>query len=117
MPLLLDLAKTDEEREILRFFSSDIVLGRPFLAPPGVPAEIVAVLRKAFSDMMADPAFLKESAEAGLDVNPVDGATVQKVVDEIVHTPAHIVAKAKQAMNPKDVVGGSKSSEGGGETR
>ena len=73
VPLLLDLAKTDEERDVLRFFSADIVLGRPFLAPPGVPPEIVAVLRKAFSDMMADPAFLKESADAGLDVNPVDG--------------------------------------------
>jgi len=114
VPLLLDLAKTDDEWEVLRFFSADIVLGRPFLTPPGVPAEIVAVLRKAFSDMMADPAFLKESLEAGLDVNPVDGVTVQKVVDEIVHTPAAIVAKAKLAMNPKDVVGGGKSAGGEG---
>lgn len=119
VPLLTDFAKTDEERELLRFFSSDIVLGRPFLAPPDVPADIVAVLRKAFSDMMADPAFLKESADAGLDVNPVDGAMVQKVVHDIVHTPAATVAKAKLAMNPKDVVGGSKSSgnEGAAETR
>jgi tripartite-type tricarboxylate transporter receptor subunit TctC len=116
VPLLLDFAKTDEERDVLRFFSSDIVLGRPFLAPPGVPADIVALLRKAFSDMMADPAFLKESADANLDVNPVDGAAVQKVVDDIVHTPAAIVAKAKLAMNPKDVVGDDKGG-GGGESR
>jgi tripartite-type tricarboxylate transporter receptor subunit TctC len=114
VPLLLDLAKTDEDREVLRFFSSDIVLGRPFLAPPGVPPALVAVLRKAFSDMMADPQFRKESADADLDVNPVDGAAVQKVVEDIVHTPAPIVAKAKQAINPKDVVGGS---GGLGETR
>jgi tripartite-type tricarboxylate transporter receptor subunit TctC len=114
VPLLLDLAKTDEEREVLRFFSSDIVLGRPFLAPSGVPPAIVAMLRKAFSDMMADPAFQKESAEADLDVNPVGGAAVQKVVEDIVHTPPAIVAKAKQAINPKDVVGGASAS---GETR
>lgn len=112
VPLLLDLARSSEERDLLRFFSADIVLGRPFLAPPGMPAEIVAVLRKAFSDMMADPAFLKESADSGLDVKPVDGATVQKVVDEIVNAPADIVAKAKLAMNPKDVVGGGKAAEG-----
>jgi tripartite-type tricarboxylate transporter receptor subunit TctC len=102
VPLLIDLARNDEERDVLRFFSSDIVLGRPFLAPPGVPAEIVAVLRKAFSDMMADPAFIKESHDAGLDVNPVDGATVQKVVSDIVHAPPDLVAKAKQAIKSKD---------------
>jgi tripartite-type tricarboxylate transporter receptor subunit TctC len=117
VPLLIDLARTPEERDVLRFFSADIVLGRPFLTPPGVPTDIVALLRKAFSDMMADPAFLKESADAGLDVNPVDGTTVQTVVDEIVHTPAAVVAKAKLAINPKDVVGGEKTREGGGEGR
>jgi len=118
VPLLLDFAKTDDERDLLRFFSADIVLGRPFLTPPGVPADIVAILRKAFSDMMADPAFLKESLDAGLDVNPVDGAAVQKVVHDIVHTPAAIVAKAKLAMNPKDVVGGkSTGGEGGADAK
>jgi tripartite-type tricarboxylate transporter receptor subunit TctC len=109
VPLLLDLARNKEERDLLRFFSADIVLGRPFLTPPGVPAEIVAVLRKAFSDMMADPAFLKEAVESGLDVKPVDGAAIQKVVEEIVNAPADIVAKAKLAMQPKDVVGGGKT--------
>ncbi len=110
VPLLLDLAKTDEEREVLRFFSADIVLGRPFLMPPGVPADRVAIMRKAFSDMMADPAFQKELVDADLDINPVDGAAVQKVVADIVQTPAAVVAKAKQAMNPKDVVGGAQAS-------
>jgi tripartite-type tricarboxylate transporter receptor subunit TctC len=114
VPLLLDLARTAEERDVLRFFSADVVLGRPFLAPPGVPAEIVAVLRKAFADMMADPAFLKESAESGLDVKPVDGATVQKVVGEIVNAPADLVARAKLAMTAKDVAGGAKAAEGEG---
>jgi tripartite-type tricarboxylate transporter receptor subunit TctC len=114
VPLLLDLAKTAEDRDLLRFFSADIVLGRPFLAPPGVPDEIVAVLRKAFADMMADPAFLKESADSGLDIKPVDGAAVQKVVEEIVNAPADIVARAKLAITPKDVVGGAKAE---GQTR
>jgi tripartite-type tricarboxylate transporter receptor subunit TctC len=117
VPLLIDLAKTDEEREVLRFFSSDIVLGRPFLAPPGVPADVVAILRKAFSDMMADPAFQKEAAEADIDVKPVDGAAVQKVVEGIVHTPAAVIAKAKQAINPKDVVDGTKPGEAKSEAK
>jgi tripartite-type tricarboxylate transporter receptor subunit TctC len=100
VPLLLDLAKTEEERQILRLFSTDVVIGRPFLTTPGVPAERVKLLRKAFDDMVRDPAFLREAREVGLDVTPVAGAEVQRIVEDLVRTPAEIVAKAKRAMAP-----------------
>ena len=73
VPLMTDFAKNDEDRAILKLFSTDVVIGRPFVTSPGVPAERVALLRKAFDDTMKDPAYLKDAAAAGLDVSPVDG--------------------------------------------
>jgi tripartite-type tricarboxylate transporter receptor subunit TctC len=102
VPLLTDLAKTDEDRQILKLFSTDVVFGRPFVTAPGVPPERVALLRKAFEEMMADPAYLEDSRQAALDVTPVSGAKVQAAVADLVHTPAEIVAKARLAMEPKN---------------
>jgi tripartite-type tricarboxylate transporter receptor subunit TctC len=104
LPLLTDLAKSDEDRQVLKLFSTDVVIGRPFVTSPGVPAERVALLRKAFDEMMMDPAYLDDSKKAALDVTPVAGAKVQTVVADLVHTPADIVAKAKLAMEPKNTV-------------
>jgi tripartite-type tricarboxylate transporter receptor subunit TctC len=104
LPLMTDFAKTEEQRAILKLFSTDVVIGRPFVTSPGVPAERVAILRKAFDDTMKDPAYLKDAATAGLDVSPVDGLRVQKIVADLVHTPDDIVAKAKLAMEPKNTV-------------
>jgi tripartite-type tricarboxylate transporter receptor subunit TctC len=104
LPLLTDLAKSDEDRQVLKLFSTDVVIGRPFVTSPGVPAERVALLRKAFDEMMKDPAYLEDSSKAALDVTPVAGAKIQAMVADLVHTPADIVNRAKLAMEPKNVV-------------
>ena len=102
---MTDFAKTDEDRAILKLFSTDVVIGRPFVTSPGVPAERVALLRKAFDDMMKDPAYLE-----GRRARPVStsarstGEKIQKIVADLVHTPDDIVAKAKLAMEPKDTI-------------
>jgi len=103
VPLMTDFAKNDSDRQILRLFSTDVVIGRPFVTSPGVPPERVALLRRAFDAMMKDPAYIEDSRKAGLDVSPTDGMTIQKVVAELVNTPDDIVAKAKLAMEPKDI--------------
>jgi hypothetical protein len=99
---LTDLAKSDEDKQILKLFSTDVVFGRPFVTAPGVPAERVALLRKAFDELMVDPAYLADSKQAALDVQPVSGAKVQAAVVDLVHTPPEIVAKARLAMEPKN---------------
>jgi tripartite-type tricarboxylate transporter receptor subunit TctC len=104
LPLLTDLAKSDEDRQVLKLFSTDVVIGRPFVTSPGVPAERVALLRKAFDEMMVDPAYLDDSKKAALDVTPVAGAKIQTMVADLVHTPADIVTRAKLAMEPKNVI-------------
>jgi len=103
VPLLTDFAKSEEDRRILRLFSTDVVIGRPFVTSPGVPAERVTLLRRAFDAMMRDPAYVEDSRKASLDVSPTDGATIQSIVADLVGTPDDIVAKAKLAMEPKDL--------------
>ena len=112
LPLMTEFARSEEERKILRLFSADVVIGRPFLTTPGVPAERVALLRKAFADMSKDPEYLKESQASAIDVTLVEGAKIQGVVEELVATPAEIVAKAKLAIETKDVT--EKAAEGKG---
>jgi tripartite-type tricarboxylate transporter receptor subunit TctC len=101
VPLLTDLAKTDEARQLLQFFSTDVALGRPFVTAPGVPADRVAILRKAFDAMMKDPAYLAEMQKTGLGIQPVAGARLQTIVRDFMNTPPSIVAKAKEAMETK----------------
>ena len=67
VPFALDLAKTEEQRQALRFLFSSLAFGRPFVLPPGAPADRVAILRKAFSDMFADRDFLADAARQGYD--------------------------------------------------
>jgi tripartite-type tricarboxylate transporter receptor subunit TctC len=98
VPLITDLAKTDEQRAILRLIFARQALGRPFLAPPDVPADRVAALRNAFMATMKDKAFLAEAEKAKLEITPIAGNVVQKLVDEIYATPPDIVKKAADLL-------------------
>jgi tripartite-type tricarboxylate transporter receptor subunit TctC len=97
VPSVLDFAKTDEQRAILKMIFARQVMGRPYVAPPNLPADRLAVLRQAFMATMQDKDFLAEADKTQLEVNPVSGEDVDKLVKEIYATPADIVAKAKEA--------------------
>ncbi len=99
VPLWEEVAKTDEERRILRLVAAPIALGRPFLAPPEVPAARVAQLRKALADTSADKEFLAEAARQKLDIVPMTAEEVAAIVQETVSASPDIVAKAKAAMD------------------
>jgi hypothetical protein len=94
VPLVLDLAKTDEDRQILKLIFARQVMGRPFLAPPGIPDERAAALRKAFLDTLADKEFLADTDKAQLEINPVGGAEIQRLVTEIYQAPPTVAQKA-----------------------
>ena len=98
VPLIVDLAKNDEQRQILKLIFARQSLGRPYLAPPGVPAERVAMLRKAFMDTMADKEFLAEADKAQLEITPIAGEAVQKLVTEVYQTPAAVAHKAAEIL-------------------
>jgi tripartite-type tricarboxylate transporter receptor subunit TctC len=98
VPLITDLAKNDSQRQMLRMIFARQVMGRPFVAPPGVPPERVAALRKAFMDTMADKDFLADCAKAKLEIAPVSGDKVEALVKEVYATPAEVARQAAAAL-------------------
>jgi tripartite-type tricarboxylate transporter receptor subunit TctC len=96
VPLITDLAKTDEQRQVLKLIFARQVMGRPFLGPPGIPPDRLQALRKAFMDTMHDKDFLADAEKSQLEINPVDGEELQKLVKEVYATPPAI---AKQAAD------------------
>jgi tripartite-type tricarboxylate transporter receptor subunit TctC len=98
VPLITDLAKTEEQRQILRLIFARQALGRPYLAPPGVPDDRVAALRKAFMDTMKDKEFLAEADKAQLEITPIAGEELQKLVGEVYETPPAVVRKAADIL-------------------
>jgi tripartite-type tricarboxylate transporter receptor subunit TctC len=100
VPLVTEFATTDRQRQILRLVFSRQAMARPFTAPPGIPAERKQALRKAFDETMADPAFLAEAKQRGLEVNPVTGAEIDALIAELYQTPADIVAEVRATIAP-----------------
>jgi tripartite-type tricarboxylate transporter receptor subunit TctC len=98
VPLIMDFAKTDEERQIFTLIFSRQIMGRPFLAPPGLPAGRLAVLRKAFDDTMTDKEFLADAAQNKIEINPVPGTQIQKMIEDGYRTPPEVVKKAAAAL-------------------
>ena len=95
IPLVLDLAKTPEDQAAMRLVFSVQDVGRPWMAPEGVPPKTVAILRKAFDDTMADPEFRADAAKRKLDLDPTSGVEIQRMVDEIHKTPPAVVERIK----------------------
>jgi tripartite-type tricarboxylate transporter receptor subunit TctC len=101
VPLVTDLAKTDEQRAILKLIFARQVMGRPYLAPPGLPKERIEALRRAFDETVTDKDFLAAADKAQLEITPVAGPEVEKLVREVYQTPPEIAAKAAKVLNPK----------------
>jgi tripartite-type tricarboxylate transporter receptor subunit TctC len=98
VPLVLDLAKTDQERQMLRLVFARQTMGRPFMAPPDVPADRVKILRDAFMATMKDKQFLAEAEKGKLEVDAVSGDEVQQVVREAFATPRELVKRVSEIV-------------------
>jgi len=95
VPTALEAVRTPEGRAMMAFFISSAQVGRAIAAPPGVPAERVAILRTAFEQMLKDPDLLAEIEKAGLDFEPGSGEEVQKVIRDTIAAPREIVEKTQ----------------------
>ncbi len=98
VPLAVDFAKTPENRRIMELIYSSETFGRPYMMPPGVPADRVAALRKAFMETMRDSELTAEAQKIGLDIDPISGEELQTLTEKIYATPATIVEQARQAF-------------------
>jgi tripartite-type tricarboxylate transporter receptor subunit TctC len=96
-PTIFEFAKSEEQRQVLAFFSSSMELGRPLMAPPGVPPERLAQLRSAFASTVKDPAFLREATAMGFEVMPQSGDEIAARVAAAMATPMAIVDEAQRA--------------------
>jgi tripartite-type tricarboxylate transporter receptor subunit TctC len=98
-PLVMDYAKSDEGRQIFRVALARQVMAWPFAVPPGVPAERVAALRKAFDETLQDEEFLAEAERLSLEVTPVSGARIQSLLEDIYRTTSpEVTAKIGEML-------------------
>lgn len=98
VPLVTDFATKPDEKDLWRVYLGAQVLGRPYIAPPGLPADRLIALRRAFDATMADPEFVSEAERAGLEINPVKGEDVQKVVAEVYATDPAVVKRIQEIL-------------------
>jgi tripartite-type tricarboxylate transporter receptor subunit TctC len=95
VPLIMDLAKSEEERQILRLVMMAGLFGRPFLAPPGIPAPQAEALAAAFDATIADPKFRAEAKQMHAEITPVTAATLRQYLTEAYATSPHLVERAR----------------------
>ena len=99
VPTIFERAKDDRQRAIMKLVFTRQTLGRPFAAPPGLPDDRRAALRKAFDDTMKDPEFLAEAKLLNLEIEPVTGAAIDGIVAELYATSADVVNEARAIIN------------------
>lgn len=102
VPSVYDFAKTEAQKQIMRFAFSSVEFGRPYVVPPGVPADRLAVLRKAFKDTLNDPALMAESAKLSLDMAYRPPEDLEKLVAQLYATPKDLIKVAQELMPSAD---------------
>jgi tripartite-type tricarboxylate transporter receptor subunit TctC len=93
------LVQNDLDRGVLGFISSGTAMGRPLLAPPGVPPERVKALRRAFDDTMKDEVFLADAARSNMEVKPLPGEALQTIAADVAQFPPDGLARAKELIS------------------
>jgi hypothetical protein len=93
VPFINDLAKNPDDKTAIEFLYAGQGIGRPFIAPPGMPADRVKMLQDAFSATMKDPDFIADAKKQNLDVDPETGEHLAALINKIYATPKPIVDK------------------------
>lgn len=98
VPMLLDYAKDDRQRQIMMLLIGPQIMARPFAMPPGTPAARVEAVRRAFEATMADPAFLADTSSSRMVVKPVSASRISETLDQLYKTPAEVLADAAKVF-------------------
>ena len=94
---MMEIGTTDADKAALKFFSTGNAMGRATFGPPGLPAERTKALRAAFLATMKDPELLAEAAKRKVDIGPLDGEGLQKIVDDTLAVTPEVKARAIEA--------------------
>lgn len=101
VPLATDFAANEDDKKVLQVISYSTELSRPFVAPPGIPADRVKALRDAFMAAMKDPEFIAEANKLQLGVSPTSGAEMERILKEAYALPPAMVQKVRNALVEK----------------
>lgn len=99
LPLALELAKNPDDKKLMELFFAAEEIGYPYAAPPDMPVDRLAVLRKAFADTMADKQFIEEANKQKLDVNPVTWQQMTEVIQNAFAAPQPIIARLRESID------------------
>jgi tripartite-type tricarboxylate transporter receptor subunit TctC len=98
VPSALEKAADQRQKDVVKLIVSRQIMARPFAAPPGIPEDRKNALRKAFDETMKDPEFLKEAKTMALEIAPVSGAEIDKLIAELYAAPKEVVEQARAVM-------------------
>ena len=101
VPLATEFVVNPDKRAQLAFSTSWLQMGRPFVAPAGVPADRVKMLRESFLKTLADPALQQEAAKLGLEIDPMPGEAVQGLITKIYATPGETIGAVRNLIVAK----------------
>ncbi len=101
VPLIRNLVTNPTDKKALEFMLAREILGRPFLAPPALPADRAAVLRAAFVATLRDPEFIKDAKRSNLETNLVPGEEVDAVLKEATNAPPEVIKRVKESLERK----------------
>jgi len=101
IPLITSLATTAEQKQALQLALARLEFGRPFFMPPDVPAARVSAIRSAFDATMKDPEFLAEADKLKLEIDPMSGQDIAKMLEQMAKTPADVVARVRAAYETR----------------
>jgi tripartite-type tricarboxylate transporter receptor subunit TctC len=90
-----NFATGDDQKQLLKLLNTGDEVGRPFIMSKEVPADHLALIRKAFDDTMKDPAFLADMTKQELPVHPIAGERAETIINELMNVPTAVIAQAK----------------------
>jgi tripartite-type tricarboxylate transporter receptor subunit TctC len=98
VPLVKDFVANDDDKKVLDVIFISTILARPYIAPPGIPADRLKALREAFMATMKDPEFLAETAKLQLSVDPTSGEEMEQIVRDAYALPEAVIQKVRKAL-------------------
>ena len=98
VPSVFDYARTDADRAVLDVHFKQLLLGRPWAGPPGIPPDRLGALRAALTATMHDPDFLAEANKAGLDIDPASAEEAEALLKRFASFPPEVFRKAQEAI-------------------
>jgi hypothetical protein len=99
IPLVIDLAKTQTDRQALELMMAPLLFARPFAAPPHIPKDRLVILRNGFNATVNDKDFVEDATKQGLEIEMVSAEDIEKTLAKIYTTPKNVIERVKSALN------------------